>query len=399
MTTLARRLLDSTLAALAVALTTHLVTVILYTAINGATLEVLVQVNGIFGFSSLLLFVFLAVVGLVAPLSGHWALVLALGIVGAFVSSWLGTLVAIVATGNPVSADLIDYLWVSVLGFNLLFQVVAVLAVVTLGRRIMRQRDARAAASRRLAIVRMSSSRLADGELTHHERVPVDIDLADDQWEAYVEALRAEGFTIVDVAPVDELPDSVFIEDALVMIGGTAVVTRPGAESRRPEIDAAEQTARELGLAIERIVEPGTLDGGDVLTIGDVLYVGRGGRTNAEGIRQLRMIAARHGRRVVAVPVTKVLHLKSAVTALPDGTVIGHPDLVDDISMWRNFLPMPEAEGGHVVVLDEHTVLMAASAPKSAELIRSLGYRVVTVDISEFEKLEGCVTCLSVLVR
>jgi len=99
------------------------------------------------------------------------------------------------------------------------------------------------------------------------------------------------------------------------------------------------------------------------------------------------------------VPVSKVLHLKSAVTALPDGTVLGHPSTIDDASMWRSFLPMPEPEGGHVVVLADDAVLMAASAPESAELVRSLGYRVVTVDISEFEKLEGCVTCLSVLVR
>lgn len=352
MTPLARRLLDSFLAALAVALVTHVVTVVLFAAINGATVEVLAQVNGVFGFSSLLLFIFVAIIG---------------------------------------TAGVLDNRWISL--------AVAVLAVVTVGRRVWMARQAGAAASRRLAIVRMPSSRLAEGELTHQERVPVDMDLADAQWEAYVEALRAESFSIVNVPPADELPDSVFIEDALVMIGSTAVVTRPGADSRRAEVDAAEQTARELGLHIERIVEPGTLDGGDVLAIGDVLYVGRGGRTNAEGIRQLRAIARRHGRDVVAVPVTKALHLKSAVTALPDGTVVGHPSLIDDVSMWRSFLPMPEAEGGHVVVLSDDAVLMAASAPQSAELIRSLGYRVVTVDITEFEKLEGCVTCPSVLVR
>jgi dimethylargininase len=156
---------------------------------------------------------------------------------------------------------------------------------------------------------------------------------------------------------------------------------------------------RQLGLSIEQITLPGTLDGGDVLTVGTTVYVGRGGRTNAEGIRQLRVIAARLGFTVVAVPVSKVLHLKSAVTALPDGTVIGYAKLVDDASMFDRFLPVPEAAGSHVVVLSADTVLMAASAPRSAELIRELGYTVITVDISEFEKLEGCVTCLSVLVR
>jgi dimethylargininase len=398
MTSTLRRVLDSTLAALAVAVTTHLVTVVLLAAINGATIEVLTQVNGVFGLSSILLFAFLAIAG-IAPIYRHWAVALAVAVLAALLASWFGTLLALVIAGNPISSDLIDYLWLSVFGFNLLYQVVAVLATMTMGRRIVRSRDAAATAARRLALVRMPSPRLAEGLLTHQDRVEVDADLADAQWEGYVEALRAEGFTLVDVPHADELPDSVFIEDALVVIGGTAVVTRPGAIERQPETAAAEQTARELGLRLERIVEPGTLDGGDVLPVGDTLYVGRGGRTNAEGIRQLRAIAARHGRAVVAVPTSKVLHLKSAVTALPDGTVIGHPDLVDDVSMFRSFLPVPEPEGGHVVVLDAHTVLMAASAPRSAELIRSLGYRVVTVDISEFEKLEGCVTCLSVLVR
>lgn len=393
-----RRLLDSALAAAAAALVTHVVTVVLFSAINGATVEVLVQVNGIFGFSSLLLFVFLTVVGTAGVLENRWV-TLGVAVLAAFVSSWLGAMLAIIAAGNPISGELIDYLWASVLGFNLLFQVVAVLSTLTVGRRVWAARAAAAAASRRIAIVRMPSSRLADGELTHQERVPVDVDLAERQWEDYVGALRTEGFTIVEVPPADELPDSVFIEDALVIIDGTAIVTRPGAVSRAHEVDAAEQTARELGLRIERIVEPGTLDGGDVLQIGSTVYVGRGGRTNAEGIRQLRAIAGRLGREVAAVPVSKVLHLKSAVTALPDGTVLGHPSTIDDASMWRSFLAVPEPEGGHVVVLADDTVLMAASAPESAELVRSLGYRVVTVDISEFEKLEGCVTCLSVLVR
>ncbi|MEZ5189472.1 MAG: hypothetical protein R2717_00325 [Schumannella sp.] len=98
------------------------------------------------------------------------------------------------------------------------------------------------------------------------------------------------------------------------------------------------------------------------------------------------------------MPVTKVLHLKSAVTALPDGTVIGHLDDVDEPGIFPRFLPVPE-HGAAVVVLAPDTVLMAASVPRSAELVESLGYRVVTVDVSEFEKLEGCVTCLSVRLR
>jgi dimethylargininase len=127
--------------------------------------------------------------------------------------------------------------------------------------------------------------------------------------------------------------------------------------------------------------------------------VGRGGRTNAEGIRQFRVIANAAGFTVVTVPVSRVLHLKSAVTALPDGTVIGYGPLVEHPELFDRFLAVPEETGAAVVVLSNDSVLMAASAPKSVALVEDLGYRVVTVDISEFEKLEGCVTCLSVRIR
>jgi dimethylargininase len=191
----------------------------------------------------------------------------------------------------------------------------------------------------------------------------------------------------------------VFVEDAAVVLGNTAVITNPGAQQRRAELPTVEDALRAEGLRLQRIVEPGTLDGGDVLQVGDVVYVGRGGRTNAEGVRQLRAIAGPLGYTVVAVPMTRALHLKSAATALPDGTVIGHPSVVDAPSVFERYLEVPEPEGAHVVILDDETVLMSASAPRSAALIGELGYRVVTVDISEFEKVEGCVTCLSILVR
>jgi dimethylargininase len=147
------------------------------------------------------------------------------------------------------------------------------------------------------------------------------------------------------------------------------------------------------------IWEPGTLDGGDVLKIGDTIYVGRGGRTNAAGVQQLRAAFEPLGAQVVAVPVNKVLHLKSAVTALPDGTVIGHIPKVDRPALFPRFLSVPEEAGAHVVLLGGPKLLMAASAPKTAELLTDLGFEPVVVDISEFEKLEGCVTCLSVRLR
>lgn len=249
------------------------------------------------------------------------------------------------------------------------------------------------------ALVRRPVPRLAEGIVTHIERQPVDFATALVQWERYVAALEACGWSIVEVPPAEECPDSVFVEDAVVVYRNCAVITSPGAASRRDEVLGVEPVVARLGCSLNAITLPGTLDGGDVLKVGETIYVGRGGRTNGGGIAQLRAILAPMGARVVGVPVTKVLHLKSAVTALPDGTVVGYPPLVDDPAVFERFLAVPEESGAHVVVIDGETVLMAADAPRSAALYRELGYEVITVDISQFQRLEGCVTCLSVRLR
>lgn len=249
------------------------------------------------------------------------------------------------------------------------------------------------------ALVRRPGPRLADGLVTHQARVAVDVELARAQWQSYVDALRETGWDIAEVAPDDSSPDSVFVEDALVLFDDLAVVTRPGADVRRSEVDAAEAAARGLGLDAVRIAAPATLDGGDVLKIARKVYVGIGGRTNDTAVEQLRGLLDARGWTVVPVPVTSVLHLKSAVTALPDGTVIGYRPLVDDVDAFDAFMEVPEPAGSHVVVIDDQRLLMAAGAPGTAQRFRSMGYEVIEVEISEFEKLEGCVTCLSVRDR
>jgi len=249
------------------------------------------------------------------------------------------------------------------------------------------------------ALVRPTSSRLFEGELAHIDRQDVDIDLAREQWRTYVGQLASHGFEIIEVPAAEECPDSVFIEDTVVMFDDFAVVTRPGADSRKPETDAVREVVSGLGVATAEIAAPCTLDGGDVLKVGSTVYVGRGGRTNAEGIRQLRELLAPRGWSVVAVPMTKALHLKTAVTGLPDGTIIGWEPFVDEPRLFGRFLPIPEPEGAAVVVLGPSTVLMSESAPQTAALLSDLGYEVVVTPVSEFEKLEGCVTCLSVRVR
>ena len=247
--------------------------------------------------------------------------------------------------------------------------------------------------------MRPPGPRLADGLVTHIDRSPVDLDLARRQWEGYVGALDAEGWEVVPVPAADDCPDAVFVEDTVVVYGDLAVISRPGADERKPETAGTEEVLRGLGYRIAHIEAPGTLDGGDVLKHDGTVWVGLGGRTDAEGLDQLAAHLAPLGARTVGVPVSRVLHLKSAVTALPDGTVVGHPPLVDDPTVWPSFLEVPEEAGSHVVLLDGSTVLMSISAPVTRRLFEERGLRVVAVDISEFEKLEGCVTCLSVRLR
>ncbi|HUY70766.1 MAG TPA: N(G),N(G)-dimethylarginine dimethylaminohydrolase [Gaiellaceae bacterium] len=249
----------------------------------------------------------------------------------------------------------------------------------------------------RKALVRRPGARLAEGLVTHVERRPVDVELAAIQWAAYVAALEEGGWAAAEVSAIEGCPDSVFVEDTMVLHGGLAVIARPGAQTRRPELAAAEEAVRALGYPVERIEAPGTLDGGDVLATAGTVYVGVGGRTNTAGARQLRELLE---TTVVEVPIAGVLHLKTAVTTLPDGSVVGYTPLVPHAFPGfgkTRFRPVPEPSGAQVVVLDERTLLLAADCPRSAELFAGLGYDAIMVDIGEFQKLEGCVTCLSVL--
>ncbi len=185
--------------------------------------------------------------------------------------------------------------------------------------------------------MRRPSPRLADGLLTHIERSSVDATSAVKQWEGYVRAFVDAGWRVTEVEPAPECPDSVFVEDTVVVYGDLAVIARSGAVERRPETQGTEKAAAELGYRIAHIEAPGVLDGGDVLKHAGTVYVGRSGRTNADGIRQLTEYLAPFGATVIAVPLTKALHLKSAVTALPDGTIIGYEPVVDDPSVFRCF--------------------------------------------------------------
>jgi dimethylargininase len=399
MISVGRRLAAAFISGLAVAGTVYFATALAFFTANGAAAENLPAIAEYFLPMGAVLFVLYS---LIAALEIHryWFTAAVAGLALGIISAVGGTALGIVATGAELNAEAFTFILATLLGTNLIFVVVTTLTAVTVGRRVWNAVVGGAVQPTRLvALVRPPSARLGEGELTHLDRVDVDAELADAQWESYVAALRANGFETIEVAAADELADSVFIEDTVVIFGDVAVLTNPGAVSRKPEVEAVRASVVSLGLELHEITEPGTLDGGDVLKVGSTVYVGRGGRTNAEGIRQLRTIVSRLGYSLIAVPVEKVLHLKSGVTALPDGTVIGFAPLVDNCDLYDRFLAVPEAEGAAVVVLSDDAVLMSSSAPKTAALIEDLGYRVVTVDVTEFEKMEGCVTCLSVRIR
>lgn len=395
-----RRLIAAALSALAVAVISQDATVLAFFIGNNFDEAMIWQAGTFFIAASTILFlltVVAAALGFLAKRRYSWVA----GVVASTISAVLGMLIQVASQGAPLNPEVLATIFNSIMGVNLIFVTAGSIATVTAGTAIWRAvlASQKSNQASKVALVRAPAANLAEGLITHIKRKKVDVELADQQWDGYVAALNAAGWQTIEVEPRDDLADSVFIEDTVVMLGKVAVLTNPGAESRKPEIAGTEATLGELGVTMERIVSPGALDGGDVLKVGKTVYIGRGGRTNGEGIRQFRAIAAKQGFNVIAVPVTKALHLKTAVTALPDGTVIGYPPLVDNADLFERFLPVPEAHGTAVVVLAPDTVLMSAAAPKSAELFRELGYRVITVDISEFEKLEGCVTCLSVRMR
>lgn len=401
---LPKRIVAAVAASVATVVVAHVANMLAFFVANGTQAAAIPQVNAYFLPASVVAAVMLAILFAIGA-QRAWYMALPAGFLTALVAAVVGTCITIVQAGNQITGGVLEQVLASLGSVNLLYVIALTITTATLGLRVWRVvaglpiLAGHSAGRAGTAIVRLPAANLDEGQVTHAERVAVDGDRADSQWDAYLEALTDNGWGVVEAEPAPDLPGSVFVHDAVVVLGGVAVVARPAQASREPELDGVERTVRELGLRVERLTEPATLDGGDVLTVGTTLYVGRSGRTNAEAIRQLRALAVPLGYTVVAVPVTRAPHLSSVATALPDGTVVGNPALLDDAGLFGRFLAMPEPSGAQVVVLGHDTVLMAASAPRSAELVSELGYRVVTVDVSEFEKLEGGVACLSVLVR
>lgn len=251
-----------------------------------------------------------------------------------------------------------------------------------------------------LAITRAIPPSLARCELTHLERRPIDVARAVEQHRQYESALEALGCRVRRLPAEPELPDSVFVEDAAVVVDECAVVTRPGAASRRAETASVAEALRPHR-DLREIEAPGTLDGGDVLRLGRRIYVGIGGRTNEEGARQLGAFLAPFGYAVHPVAARGCLHLKTAATALGDDLLLINPAWVDGAvfggARWVEVDPA-EPFAANVLCVG-NTVLAPAAAPRTRARLENHGFEVVSVDASELAKAEAGLTCCSLVFR
>lgn len=250
------------------------------------------------------------------------------------------------------------------------------------------------------AITRRISAKFSECELTHLERLPIAVELATTQHEGYEATLRSLGLSVIQLPQDDDLPDSVFVEDAAVVFDEVAVITRPGAESRRPET-AVVANALAPFRELKSLNEPATLDGGDVLVLGRSVYVGLSSRTNSEGLAQMTAILTPLGYSVHGVRVGGCLHLKSAVTRAGTDVLLINPEWVDSglFEGWRLIEVDPsEAMAANILWVGGGAVY-PLGFPKTLTRLREAGIDPMLVDYSEIAKAEGAVTCCSLIFK
>ena len=249
-----------------------------------------------------------------------------------------------------------------------------------------------------IAVTRPVSPTLAQCELTHLAREPIDIARATAQHAAYEQRLGELGAGIVRAPAAPDLPDAVFVEDTALVLAEVAVITRPGSPRRRLET-AAVATLLSAYRPLACLTPPATLDGGDVLQIQRTLFVGRSSRTNEAGIEQLRSLLAPFDYRVIPVEFTGCLHLKSAVTRIADELLLANPEWVSS-SPFRPLEAIPvdprEPYGANALRI-AGTVVCAEQYPRTRGRMVERGLGVVSLDCSELAKAEGAVTCCSLI--
>lgn len=254
--------------------------------------------------------------------------------------------------------------------------------------------------SYRVALTRDVSATIGECELTFLDREPIDVERAVAQHRVYCEILADLGVRVVVLPAEPDLPDAVFVEDTTVALDEVAVVTLPGAASRRPEVISMAETLRRFR-PVEYMLGPGTVDGGDVMHIGRTLYVGRTARSTDEGIEDLRRLVAPHGYRVEPVEVDGCLHMKSGCAYLGRNAVLANRQWVD-VSAFGDaeIVDVAESEpwAANTLTIGD-TVLLASCFPGTRAIVERRGFTVRPADISEFQKAEGGLSCLSVLLR
>ena len=251
-----------------------------------------------------------------------------------------------------------------------------------------------------IAITRGVSATIDACELTHVTRTPIDVARAREQHAAYESAVASLGIEVRRIPADDRYPDAVFIEDTAIVLDELAVITRPGAESRRGEVDAVAAVLADYRTLV-RIEAPATIDGGDVLQLDHVLYVGRTLRTNDDGIAQLREFIAPYGYRVVGVEVDGCLHLKSAVTRVRADALLLNPRWMSPAIFdgWR-IIDVDDAEpaAANALRIGER-VIYPEELPRTRRKLEAEGIEVIAVPAGELAKAEGGVTCCSLIVQ
>lgn len=250
-----------------------------------------------------------------------------------------------------------------------------------------------------IAISRLLTSAISRCELTHLARAPIDVERAQREHAEYERALVQAGCTLVRVGSDDTMPDAVFIEDTAVVLDEIAVITRPGAASRRAEIDGVAVVLASYR-TLAAIESPGTLDGGDVLRIGKRILVGLSPRSNDDGVAQLRAIVAGFGYTVEGVPFTGCLHLKSAATLVAPSLALVNPAWVDAAALGdvgTIAVDPLEPHAANALLIGD-VVIYPAECAATARRLEEAGIRLLLVPAGELAKAEGGVTCCSLIL-
>lgn len=251
-----------------------------------------------------------------------------------------------------------------------------------------------------IAITREISPRFDECEITHIERTPIDLNLARAQHHAYVNALKELGCDVIELPAEADLPDSVFVEDTAFILPEVAVITRPGADSRKPE---TESIIRALSphIRLVHVREPATVDGGDVLVLGKNIYIGLSTRSNQEAINQLNDLLCDYGYSVKGVQLHDCLHLKSAVTRMNDTTLLINKNWVD-ANCFKNYdlieIDPAELYAANSLPVGE-SIIYPTAFPKTRAKLEEKGYKIMAVGVSELAKAEGAVTCCSLIIH